>query len=58
MEKVKWGYVAMTRGMKIFGAGVKFDYSGRNAFHTMVDYQEIIRNPRGKRLGASAWYTA
>jgi len=36
-----WAYVAMTRVMKIFGGGLKFDHSGRNAFHTVVDYQEI-----------------
>lgn len=33
-----WAYVAMTKVMKIFGGGLKFDHSGRNAFHTVVEY--------------------
>jgi len=33
-----WAYVAMTKVMKVFGGGLKFDHSGRSAFHTVVDY--------------------
>jgi hypothetical protein len=36
-----WAYVAMTKIMRIFGGGLKFDHSGRNAFHTVVEYQEV-----------------
>jgi hypothetical protein len=35
-----WAYVAMTKIMKVFGGGLKFDHSGRNAFHTVVEYAE------------------
>jgi len=35
-----WAYVAMTKVMKIFGSGLKFDHSGQNAFHTVVEYAE------------------
>jgi len=35
-----WAYVAMTKIMQIFGGGLKFDHSGQNAFHTVVEYQE------------------
>jgi hypothetical protein len=35
-----WAYVAMTKVMKIMGGGLKFDHSGRNAFHTVVEYHE------------------
>jgi hypothetical protein len=27
--------------MRIFGGGLKFDHSGRNAFHTVVEYHEV-----------------
>jgi len=33
--------VAMTKIMKVFGGGLKFDHSGRNAFHTVVEYVEV-----------------
>jgi len=36
-----WAYVAMTKVMRIFGGGLKFDHSGRNAFHTAVEYDEV-----------------
>jgi len=36
-----WANVAMTKVMKIFGGGLKFDHSGRNAFHTVVEYREM-----------------
>jgi len=36
-----WAYVAMTKVMKIFGNGMNFDHSGRNAFHTVVEYAEV-----------------
>jgi hypothetical protein len=36
-----WAYVAMTKVMRIFGGGLKFDHSGRNAFHTVVEYHEV-----------------
>ncbi len=35
-----WAYVAMTKIMKIIGDRLKFDHSGRNAFHTFVEYHE------------------
>ncbi len=36
-----WAYAAMTKVMRIMGGGLKFDHSGRNAFHTVVEYQEV-----------------
>ena len=35
-----WAILAMTRVMRIFGGGLNFDHSGRNAFYTVVNYQE------------------
>jgi len=36
-----WAYVAMTKVMRIFGGGLEFDHSGRSAFHTVVEYNEV-----------------
>jgi len=36
-----WAYVAMTKVMKIFAGGLNFDHSGRNAFHTLIEYSEV-----------------
>lgn len=35
-----WAYAAMTKVMRIFGGGLNFDHSGRNAFYTFVEYHE------------------
>jgi hypothetical protein len=32
---------AKTKVMKIFGGGLKFDHSGQNAFHTVVEFHEV-----------------
>jgi hypothetical protein len=36
-----WAYVAMTKVMKVMGGGLTFDHSGRNAFHTVIEYAEV-----------------
>jgi len=36
-----WAIVCMTRVMRVFADGLNFDHSGLNAFHTVVDYQEV-----------------
>jgi hypothetical protein len=37
----KVAHAAKTKVMRVFGGGLTFNHSGRNAYHTVVEFREV-----------------